>query len=389
MAFNIIEAVEAQVTPDTVDRIAGSTGESPPKARAATSAGVLAIITGLIQRGSNRSGAAGLLSTLQSPALRGGNLATGLLGDRADALTDSVASSSGVSRGAASGVMSALLPLAAGVLGREVLARKLDAGGLSDFLQSQKQHLTAHPNLPRGLSDYLGKEKEKVVEIEGQKDVGVYPTSLREARPHAVHAKKSSLGPLVALAIGALLLGAILFALGRRPPAPQVSRPEPPPVEAPVAGRPEIPKAPEPVGKTEITGAAIEKPKTDELSSHFKGTAALPDRFKLPNVNFQYATLNMTEGGKATVDELASLMKENPSSRVRLTGYTDAAGDDAVNVPLSRQRAAAVKAMLVERGVDAARIETEGKGEADPIAPNDTKDGRAENRRIEASILQR
>lgn len=97
----------------------------------------------------------------------------------------------------------------------------------------------------------------------------------------------------------------------------------------------------------------------------------------------------MTRDGNATVDELASLMKQHGSSKVLLTGYTDSAGTDDVNVPLSTQRAETVKKMLVDRGVDASRIETKGKGGADPIASNATKAGRAQNRRIEATILQR
>ncbi|MHB1588630.1 MAG: OmpA family protein, partial [Metallibacterium scheffleri] len=63
-------------------------------------------------------------------------------------------------------------------------------------------------------------------------------------------------------------------------------------------------------------------------------------------------------------------------------GYTDDTGSAAANLVLSRQRAQAVAQTLVAQGVRAARIQVEGKGEADPIASNATPEGRARNRRV-------
>jgi outer membrane protein OmpA-like peptidoglycan-associated protein len=85
-----------------------------------------------------------------------------------------------------------------------------------------------------------------------------------------------------------------------------------------------------------------------------------------------------------TLKEIAAVLKENATLRVRIVGHTDADGDDAANIDLSRRRAAAVKAVLTsEFGIDAARMETDGKGEAEPAAGNDTAAGKAANRRVE------
>ena len=68
-------------------------------------------------------------------------------------------------------------------------------------------------------------------------------------------------------------------------------------------------------------------------------------------------------------------------------GYTDSIGTEQYNLGLSQRRANAVKEYLVSKGIAANRIYTEGKGEADPIASNATREGRAQNRRVEIEIV--
>ena len=68
-------------------------------------------------------------------------------------------------------------------------------------------------------------------------------------------------------------------------------------------------------------------------------------------------------------------------------GHTDSVGNDAYNQRLSVRRAEAVKAYLVSKGIEANRVYTEGKGEAQPVADNKTKDGRAKNRRVEIEVV--
>jgi OmpA-OmpF porin, OOP family len=82
--------------------------------------------------------------------------------------------------------------------------------------------------------------------------------------------------------------------------------------------------------------------------------------------------------------EMADIMKENPGVKVKIVGHTDSDGDDAKNLDLSKRRAASVKEELVKSfGIDAARLETDGKGEAEPIESNSTPMGKSKNRRVE------
>ena len=85
-----------------------------------------------------------------------------------------------------------------------------------------------------------------------------------------------------------------------------------------------------------------------------------------------------------TLKEIAAILNEVPDVKVKILGHTDADGQDAANMDLSKQRAASVKAELVKSfGVKGDRLETDGMGESQPVAPNDTPSNKALNRRVE------
>lgn len=84
------------------------------------------------------------------------------------------------------------------------------------------------------------------------------------------------------------------------------------------------------------------------------------------------------------LNDIAKVLNENPTVKVKIVGHTDADGDDAKNMDLSKRRAASVKAELSKTfGVKAENLETDGKGESQPLAPNDTPANKAKNRRVE------
>jgi OmpA-OmpF porin, OOP family len=102
--------------------------------------------------------------------------------------------------------------------------------------------------------------------------------------------------------------------------------------------------------------------------------------------NVNEATLQPASYG--VIREIAAVLKANPSVRISITGHTDSDGADAANLTLSQRRAVTVKDVLVnEFSIDAARMETDGKGESKPVADNKTKEGKAANRRVEFTKL--
>jgi OOP family OmpA-OmpF porin len=85
-----------------------------------------------------------------------------------------------------------------------------------------------------------------------------------------------------------------------------------------------------------------------------------------------------------TLKEMATVLKEYPDLKVKIVGHTDADGKDAENLDLSKRRSVSVKSALSkEFGIDASRMETDGKGEGEPIDKNDNPAGKANNRRVE------
>ena len=90
---------------------------------------------------------------------------------------------------------------------------------------------------------------------------------------------------------------------------------------------------------------------------------------------------------QANLRELAQSFTKYPDTELLVVGHTDGAGDDAYNQRLSERRAQAAAQYLVAQGVPSARIRTNGKGEAEPVAPNDTEANMAQNRRVEVAIF--
>jgi outer membrane protein OmpA-like peptidoglycan-associated protein len=103
-----------------------------------------------------------------------------------------------------------------------------------------------------------------------------------------------------------------------------------------------------------------------------------PDRFKFaPNSS------ELSADDMATLDLVMVFMVQNPQVTVDVLAFTDAAGPDSYNLELSQTRANTIWAYLLYGGIPPARVTATGKGEADPVAPNDTEEGRARNRRVQ------
>jgi len=85
---------------------------------------------------------------------------------------------------------------------------------------------------------------------------------------------------------------------------------------------------------------------------------------------------------------MVAILKEYPTAKFALEGHTDSDGKDALNLSLSQSRAAAVRTYLVDNGIAADRLTSEGFGETKPVASNKTKAGKAQNRRVEVKLVK-
>ena len=109
-------------------------------------------------------------------------------------------------------------------------------------------------------------------------------------------------------------------------------------------------------------------------------------KVKIENLFFATNKTYILPQSEQAMSDLAQFLLDNPSVTIHITGHTDAVGTDEANQILSEGRANAVRNDLIKRGVDAERLTAEGKGEKEPVADNDTEEGRQLNRRVEFVI---
>jgi outer membrane protein OmpA-like peptidoglycan-associated protein len=148
-------------------------------------------------------------------------------------------------------------------------------------------------------------------------------------------------------------------------PPPVVSSPSPPPAA--------VARAPEPTAQRAAAARACqEKLKT----AADEGT-----------IHFERASADIVRTSYQTLDKLASIAKSCPGFRIEIEGHTDAEGTPERNQRLSNRRANSVMTYLVRAGVDALQLQPIGYGDTRPVAPNDTAENRARNRRIEFVVL--
>ncbi len=154
------------------------------------------------------------------------------------------------------------------------------------------------------------------------------------------------------------------------PPAPSASAPSPTPAPTTTASAQPTP-APAPTGKVEMKGDVLRMP-----------GAIVFDTDK--------ATLKEGSGSEVVLEQLKQYLIDNEKTIavLRIEGHTDNQGGEAHNLELSGQRALTIKKWLVDHGIPATRLLAVGFGQAKPVAPNDSDEHRALNRRTEFKLAQ-
>lgn len=410
---SLMEAVRGYLTPDVLRGASSLTGESEASTSKALGGVVPTLLSGVTNMASSEAGASnvmgmirdgGYTKALENPSsfFGGGStqkmmgvgqqLTRSIFGDRGASITDAVARSSGVKPSSAGSLMSLAAPLVMGVIGKHVASRGLNASGLSSMLTEQKSEFASA--MPSGISQLIGGAGPTEVPRPTSTDTyhstapaetyrpastETYRETTPEARRDAyvrepLRTEESSrkwMYWLVPLAL--LVLGLLLFR-GRTSN-----------VANNVAGT-----------LSNITLPGGTKLSVPEGSINYKlaqflgdSSAQVPHTFVFDHLNFESGTTQLTPESVATVNNLSSVLKAYPNAQVQLSGYTDNTGNPEANQALSLQRANAVRDSLVSSGVGAERISTTGYGQDRPIAPNDTEQGKAQNRRIELTVTNK
>jgi OmpA-OmpF porin, OOP family len=387
MAVNLVELAKGYLTPDIVQKAATFVGESESVTQKAMNGIVPTLIAALANQASTSGGAEKLSrmldtgkydgsalnklgslfsggETTQKAITEGKDVLSSLLGNKTEGLVDQIARYADVRAGSASSLLALAVPLIMNLLGRQRATIGQSPAALASLLGEQKSFLAGL--LPTGIASFLGWSGYE---------------RARQPEPAYVEPKRETPSWFMPLLI---LSGIVLVAL-----AWLLSRPTP---------TPEITVATRPAAKmTDLQlpgGMKISVPEGSfnySLHQWLAGTSdtTVPKRFVFDNLNFETGSTMLTPESAPTVESLVVILKAYPNVAVRLEGHTDSTGDADANKKLSLDRAIAVREIMITGGIADARIGTDGYGQEKPIAPNETEEGRAKNRRTELVVEKR
>lgn len=178
---------------------------------------------------------------------------------------------------------------------------------------------------------------------------------------------------------------------GPKPDSRPYVAPAPAPKPAPVP-EPAPPPKPLPNPDTDGDGVLNERdqcPNTPAGASVDGRGCELKAEIRLPDVRFETNSDRLRPGAERTLNDAADTLIRNPNLLTEVAGYTDSQGDANYNRGLSERRAKTVRDYLINRGVNANKLTWRGYGENNPIADNETAEGREQNRRVVLRILER
>lgn len=431
---SLISEITQHFTPEVVRSARSMTGESESSTAKALQVAAPTVLSGIANMASSPAGANDLTSMIREGGyagltenpmslFRGGSASSYLasagqrqlgkiFGGNASSVTDLVAKSGGVSASSAGKLLSLITPLTLGVLGRR--ASSQGSSGVAELLSHERDEISAAA--PAGLSRILGLGPRPVPPAErmavSEEDLDapthiehftepssvVDPPIASTVRPRVEDtvpvARRVTVEPLPREGGGlrwlpfALMLLAAIALLGwllSRARAPRVGD---------IATR-GIPAATNVLTGIHLpNGVSLSVPQGSinyQLANFLGSTSAtgLPRTFVFDNLNFVSGSTQLTPESGKTVNDLSQILRAYPNAQVQLSGHTDNTGDPQSNRVLSLDRANAVRTMLVNDGIAADRVSTQGFGQDRPIASNASEQGRAQNRRTELTVTQK
>jgi outer membrane protein OmpA-like peptidoglycan-associated protein/uncharacterized membrane protein YeaQ/YmgE (transglycosylase-associated protein family) len=432
---NLTEVAKNALTSDVLHKLSSAVGENQGNTRKALEAMIPTILAGAASQASTSSGATRLFEMakesveggtdlagnlvshlsgagIENMARSGQGILTALFGDKLSSLLNWLARFAGITSSSAGSLMSVASNLVMNVLGKQIQQHGLSVSGLGNLLAGQSGWLSRL--LPAGVSgipglhalaDYAGQAGGAVRDAAhagGRAVRGAAQEAYRSGVDVAQGVKPwaSALVPLALIALALVALPWLIRAWTAREQtvakAPEVRLPE---VQTPngkaIGGRvawygPSLGKL------TDVKlpdGVSLEIPEASFLNGVYKFLSNPSDTkaqsFVFEKLTFDGPAVKTAPETDAAVKTLGTLVKAFPGVQLRIEGHTDNTGDADTNRRLSLDRANATKELLVKAGAPADRISTEGKGAEKPIAPNDTEENRAKNRRIELSFVRK
>ncbi len=407
--MNLLDVLKNQLTSgDTMSVISNLLGEN----KAATQNGLDAILPSLlgtiIQKGSNTEGANMLMNLIKTGGhdgnilnnivglLGGGDktnsllnsgagLLTTFLGDKTSNVVSIISSMSGLKNGSTSSLLKLAAPLLMGLIGKQSTGQS--ASGLMSMLLGQADFVKAA--LPSGISSLLG--------------LGNLGGTTTTTSSTSSSDSEGGFGKYLPWLLGAALLTIMLYAwksCGKTEMstpvvvenAAKTVKDTATATTGAVADAAN--KVVEALKVSLPDGAVLDVPKgslEDIIVTYIKSNEAISKTlwFDFDRLLFETGKSTLKPESKEQLKNVVAIMKAFPKVKIKLGGYTDNKGNAEANVKLSADRAKNVMMELVKLGVAANRMTAEGYGDKNPVASNDTEEGRAQNRRISISVREK
>lgn len=406
MSQNLLESLTGMITPDLVGKAASMLGESETGVSKAMSAIGPAVLQGILSKGASDNGAgildmakqaatSGILDNVGGLFGGGGNstmmslgtsLLSGLFGGKTSGIANLVASFAGIKPSSSNSLLSAIAPMALGLIGKHAISNNLSAGSLLSWLTGQKDSITkAVPsgfNLASVFDGGVGRAAETVKTA---------ASSYRE--PEASGGLPKWLLPLLLLALGALALWYFLKGCNGSDTnvAGKVDSVTTQVTNVVDSATTKVADAARELFKVSLPGGvtldAYKGGIEDQLVTCINDAACVPGKdkwFNFDNLNFELNSAKITAESQKQVDNIAAILKAFPNVKIKIGGYTDRSGDSTANLKLSQARAESVTAAVIKAGAAAGQIEkAEGYGSQFATVPADRSE---EERRVDRKI---
>jgi len=434
MAINLLDKLKSEYGNNLATHASDFFDEEQTNTGKAVQGSFAAILAGMIQRVSYEKGEKDLFKVVKSQNLgdydveklftrspqtvnglinRGNHFLPSIYPGRLRQASNSIANESEISKATSAKMMKLNAPLLLNMVGQHVEDNNLDRAGLKSFLEAQKSHVESA--LPKDFIEQselsafgwvkkeeekkekpVKKKKEKIVKeaVVREKVVPVKEVSAAAATSTAAASSgaSSGMGFLKWLLPLLLVLAGIWFLITKVGCGGAVDKVQST-VAAPIEAVKEV--AENTLGTVNEAAMGALKGISfaagsvgDQMMSFINDGAQGDGRFKFNNLNFASGSDVIDAASSVEVDNLAAILNAYTDVKVRVEGYTDSRGNADSNLSLSQRRAEAVRTKLLSAGIADTRIVSEGFGAANPVADNETAEGRAQNRRIEVVIVK-
>jgi OmpA-OmpF porin, OOP family len=436
--MNLLALLKDNLTPEMISKAANLVGEDHASTATAMSGILPAVLGSVVGKASTADGASSIMSMITGGGHDGGMLdnlgsmlgggsntdtmlsggsgiLSSLLGDKVGAIASLIGNFAGIKSGSASSLMSMAAPMVMGLIGKQVSSNGLNASGLMSMLAGQKDHIAAA--MPAGLGDKLGGLLGMGSMFSGASSMmsgmaNDASKTVSSATNYASERVDDASGGLpkwlLPLLIGAAVIAGLLYFMRGCNKTPEAVTSTMDSLSTGMsAGMDSMASsansavssatdAMKKLFKLKLPdGSEIEVPEgslEDQIVKFIQDDNQKVDKkiwFNFDRLLFDTGKSTLKAESQEQIQKTVAILKAFPKVKIKIGGYTDNVGNASSNMKLSADRATVVMDALMAGGIDKSRLESEGYGDKNPVASNDTDEGKAKNRRIAISVREK